>query len=247
MGLDPVRGDPVRHHDNGDVQGVATLPAIGDGVRTWPLVHSGEHVGELVAAPPHGSGTVDEQDALVLATVAELVGGLVRAETLTRDLQDARHRLVAAREEERRRLRRDLHDGLGPLLTGLGLNLDAAAAHLGRDGARSPAYLRNAQDASRQVISSLRDVAHGLRPPALDELGFAGAPDDGPCRSASQGGEVVGATARERAAQAPEGGPEGVVDVGGSARSAHRWSSWSGSAITRWATRKALFAAGTPQ
>ena len=154
---------------------VASYGPPRNGVRTWPLVHSGEHVGELVAAPPHGHRTVDEQDALVLATVAELVGGLVRAETLTRDLQDARHRLVAAREEERRRLRRDLHDGLGPLLTGLGLNLDAAAAHLGRDGARSAAYLGNARDASRQVISSLRDVVHGLRPPALDELGFAGA------------------------------------------------------------------------
>ena len=62
----------------------------------------------------------------MLATFAQLIAGTVRAEALTADLLDARHRLVSAREEERRRLRRDLHDGLGPLLTGLGLNLDAA-------------------------------------------------------------------------------------------------------------------------
>lgn len=146
-----------------------------DVVRRWPLVHAGERVGDLVAAPRYGHDTVDAQDAEVLTTVATLVGGMVRAESLTRDLQDARQRLVSAREEERRRLRRDLHDGLGPLLTGLGLNLDAAAAHLGVDDGRSATYLGNAQQASGEVISSLREVVYGLRPPALDDLGFADA------------------------------------------------------------------------
>jgi signal transduction histidine kinase len=157
----------------GGVLGAHGTPT--DRVRTWPVVHEGERVGDLVAAAPHGRRTVPEQDAAVLGTVAELVGGLVRAQTLTRDLQDARRRLVTAREEERRRLRRDLHDGLGPLLTGLGLNLAAASAHLGRDTARSAALLATAQEASGEVIASLREVVDGLRPPALDDLGFAAA------------------------------------------------------------------------
>ncbi len=146
-----------------------------DHLRAWPLAHEGERVGELVAAAPHGRHVIPEQDAAVLGTVAELVGGLVRAESLTRDLQEARRRLVTAREEERRRLRRDLHDGLGPLLTGLGLNLSAAAAHLGRDDGRSAALLSTAQETSSEVITSLREVVDGLRPPALDDLGFVAA------------------------------------------------------------------------
>jgi signal transduction histidine kinase len=87
----------------------------------------------------------------------------------------ARHRLVTAREEERRRLRRDLHDGLGPLLTGLGLNLDAASAQLGRSSDKTAVHLSNAKAVSSQVIAGLRELVEGLRPPALDELGLAGA------------------------------------------------------------------------
>jgi signal transduction histidine kinase len=119
--------------------------------------------------------TLDGRDRPVLATLAQLVAGSIRAEALTADLLDARHRLVAAREEERRRLRRDLHDGLGPVLTGLGLNLDAAQSQLDRDPERVAAYLSNAKDASAQVIADLRELVYGLRPPALDELGLIGA------------------------------------------------------------------------
>jgi signal transduction histidine kinase len=132
-------------------------------------------MGDLVAAPPHGLTALDGRDRPVLATLAQLVAGSIRAEALTADLLDARHRLVAAREEERRRLRRDLHDGLGPVLTGLGLNLDAARSQLDRDPDRVAAYLTNAKDASAQVIADLRDLVYGLRPPALDELGLVGA------------------------------------------------------------------------
>ena len=144
-------------------------------VQTWPLVHDQEHVGDLVAAPRWGTTTIGEQDRQVLATIGELVAGAVRAEALTVDLLDARQRLVSAREEERRRLRRDLHDGLGPLLTGIGLNLDAARARLEQHDDRVGTYLDNAKEASTQVIGSLRELVYGLRPPALDDLGFVGA------------------------------------------------------------------------
>ncbi len=111
----------------------------------------------------------------MLAALGQLIGGAVRAEALTLDLLNARERLVTAREEERRRLRRDLHDGLGPLLTGLRLNLDAATAHLSQSEAKTATYLDNAKAASAEVIANLRALVDGLRPPALDELGLAGA------------------------------------------------------------------------
>ncbi len=144
-------------------------------VETWPLVHAGQHVGDLIAAPRRGLSVLEDRDRQVLATVAQMVAGPVQAEALTTDLLTARHQLVSAREEERRRLRRDLHDGLGPLLTGLGLNLDAAQSTLTHDTDRTATYLRNAKDASTEVIISLRELVYGLRPPALDDLGFTGA------------------------------------------------------------------------
>jgi len=84
----------------------------------------------------------------------------------------SRRLLVEAQEEERRRLRRDLHDGLGPLLTGLQLNLDAAQAQLGTDPDKAQEHLATAKEASAEVISDLRGLVRGLRPPALDELGL---------------------------------------------------------------------------
>jgi signal transduction histidine kinase len=82
--------------------------------------------------------------------------------------------LIEAQEEERRRLRRDLHDGLGPLLTGLRLNLDAVQAQFDSNPERAREHLATAREASAEVISDLRGVVYGLRPPALDELGLTG-------------------------------------------------------------------------
>ncbi len=87
----------------------------------------------------------------------------------------SRRTLIEVHEEERRRLRRDLHDGLGPLLTGLRLNLDAVQTQLATDPDKALEYLSTARQASAEVISDLRGLVYGLRPPALDELGLAGA------------------------------------------------------------------------
>ncbi|WP_182377027.1 histidine kinase [Nocardioides sp. WS12] len=146
-----------------------------DLAQTWPLFHQGEQVALMGAAAPHGLAAIGDRDRQVLATMAQLIAGSVHAEALNADLLTTRHQLVAAREEERRRLRRDLHDGLGPLLTGLGLNLDAARSSIAQDADRAGTYLDRAKDASSQVINDLRGLVYGLRPPALDDLGFIGA------------------------------------------------------------------------
>jgi signal transduction histidine kinase len=87
----------------------------------------------------------------------------------------SRRTLIEVHEEERRRLRRELHDGLGPLLTGMRLNLDAAQGQIGTDASKALEYLSTARQASADAISDLRGLVRGLRPPALDELGLAGA------------------------------------------------------------------------
>jgi two-component system NarL family sensor kinase len=147
-----------------------------DAPERWPLTYQGATVGTLTASSRRGESELDHRDRVVLSDLARQAGAAVYAEGLTADLVESRQRLVNAREEERRRLRRDLHDGLGPLLTGLGLNLDAARAQLKVDNSTvTDSYLARAKDASSQAISDLRGIVHGLRPPALDDLGLAGA------------------------------------------------------------------------
>jgi len=141
----------------------------------WPLVSQGTLVGTLVAAPRRGESMLDARDRAVLADLARQAGAAVHAEALTADLVASHQRLVEAREEERRRLRRDLHDGLGPLLTSVGLNLDAMRTQLTVGNGDPLVLLARAKDACNQAIADLRTVVYSLRPPALDDLGLVGA------------------------------------------------------------------------
>jgi two-component system, NarL family, sensor kinase len=181
-------------------------PAANAGTERWALTFQGTPVGSLVASPRRGETAFDARDRRVLADIARQAGPAARAEALTADLLDSRQRLVTAREEERRRLRRDLHDGLGPLLTGLGLNLDAARARLARAPMTHPAdeaeiarideFLARAKEASSQMIMDLRGMAYELRPPALDDLGLVGAVRVHAERLASGAGLTVDIDAR---------------------------------------------------
>jgi two-component system, NarL family, sensor kinase len=94
---------------------------------------------------------------------------------LSQELQRSRERLVAAREEERRRLRRDLHDGLGPVLTAVTLKADAARSALATAPDRADGLLVDLRSDAKQAIGDLRRVVEDLRPAALDELGLLGA------------------------------------------------------------------------
>jgi signal transduction histidine kinase len=98
---------------------------------------------------------------------------LLGAVRLSLDLQLSRERLVTAREEERRRLRRDLHDGLGPALAAVGLKLGSAAARIHDPDTR--ALVEEARLETRSAIADIRRLVDDLRPPALDEVGLMGA------------------------------------------------------------------------
>jgi two-component system NarL family sensor kinase len=152
------------------------------GPERWPLSYQGTVVGTLVAQPRWGEQAFDPRDRAVLADFARQAGPAVHAEALTADLLESRHRLVTAREEERRWLRRDLHDGLGPLLTSAGLNLDAARVQAARARRRPGAdnldltvLLDQAKEATAQALADVRGIVYGLRPVSLDDLGLADA------------------------------------------------------------------------
>jgi signal transduction histidine kinase len=137
-----------------------------------PLSAYGRQVGMLRYRRPVAA--LRARDARLLDDLAGHLGGVVHAHRLTSDLERARESLVLAREEERRRLRRDLHDGLGPALAGHLLRLDVLAGKL---GPRSPARgdVEALRSDLRATVVEVRRVVEGLRPPALDELGLAAA------------------------------------------------------------------------
>jgi signal transduction histidine kinase len=107
-----------------------------------------------------------------LARQAEVA---VHAVRLTADLQHSRERLVATREEERRRLRRDLHDGLGAQLAGLNVQAGTLRRLIPRDPAAADELVVELRDELRAAIADIRRLVHDLRPPALDDLGLAAA------------------------------------------------------------------------
>ncbi|MQY06222.1 sensor histidine kinase [Actinomadura macrotermitis] len=94
---------------------------------------------------------------------------------LTSDLQRSRERILATREEERRRLRHDLHDDLGPTLASLAMSLDAARLTLAGEPERIEPVLSELRDRLAGAVGEIRELAHGLRPPALDDLGLVAA------------------------------------------------------------------------
>ena len=156
------------------LDGTAVAGTTGTGTSTSvPLQAYGVTVGCLAYRPPERQLSVAEQR--LVRDLARQLGGALHARLLRDDLQRARERLVLAREEERRRLRRDLHDGIGPALAGLTLKTETARALLppGTDGASR--QLQNLSEEIRRTVVDVRRLVEGLRPPALDELGLAGA------------------------------------------------------------------------
>ena len=152
--------------------------AIEDGqrqdlTRSFPLRYGGQEVGSLVIGARAGATSLSARDTLLLQTLASQAGAVTHSAQTMRDLRRSREQLVSAREEERRALRRDLHDGLGPTLAGMSLGLQSLER-----GATDEDQARLAADLlaqSRQSLEEVRRMARDLRPAALDELGLADA------------------------------------------------------------------------
>jgi signal transduction histidine kinase len=194
-----------------------------DDLERLPLVHGGETVGALLLAPRSRLESLGPADRRLVEVLARQVAVAAHAARLTTDLQASRERLVIAREEERRRLCRDLHDGLGPFLAAMTLRLDAAANLVPRDPAAADRLLAALVDDVRQVRFDIRRLIDDLRPPPLDDLGLLGAIRDGVARVAgaanADGGHGPGGSEAPERATGPEP-PTGTgrpADTGGSA------------------------------
>lgn len=140
-----------------------------------PLTYQGEVVGRLVVGPRSAGEALSETDERLLRNIARQAGVAVYNTRLTAELQRSRQQLVTGREEERRRLRRDLHDGLGPSLASLLLEARVLRRLIADDPAAAEALAADMQTDIRTTIDDIRRVVHELRPPALDDLGLVAA------------------------------------------------------------------------
>ena len=165
----------LRQGDDETIAAAQGQAPTGVSLTTFPLIYQGAEVGWLRVAPRAGESEMSADDRRLLAALAHQAGVAVHAVQLTNDLRRSREQLVSAREEERRRLRRDLHDGLGPALASQALTVDTVELLLSRDPAAAAALLREVKAQSQAAITEIRRVIYGLRPPALDDLGLVGA------------------------------------------------------------------------
>jgi len=134
-----------------------------------------ESLGELVVGLRPGETKLAAADRQTLDLLAGPLAVAVRAGLLSAELSRSREQVITAREEERRRLRRDLHDGLGPVLTGVVLNAEAALRLVDTDPRRSAELIGKLRDQTSGALTDIRRLVYDLRPPALDSLGLVGA------------------------------------------------------------------------
>jgi signal transduction histidine kinase len=139
------------------------------------LTFRAEPIGRLLVAPRGPGDPLSASDLRLLDDLARQIGVAAHAALLTEDLRASRERLVTAREEERRRLRRDLHDGLGPALAAIGMRAGAAESLLRDDPDRAARLLAELQAEISAAVVDVRRLVDALRPPAIDEVGLVGA------------------------------------------------------------------------
>lgn len=141
----------------------------------WPLLYQSEIVGWLQVAPRTPGETFTSKERQLLEDIATQAGAAAYSVRLTTALQKSRERLVLAREEERRRIRRDLHDELGPSLASQTFKLDAAIDLLESDPQAAAELLQSLKTHNQALVGDIRRLVYELRPPALDDLGLMGA------------------------------------------------------------------------
>lgn len=141
-------------------------------VKRVPLLYQQQEIGQLLIAPRSPGERLSQADERLLATIAPLIATTLRAVQLSEALQASRREIVTGREEERRRLRRDLHDGLGPVLASLALQADTAQELVDNDPVETKQILAAITQEAQNAVADIRRLVYDLRPPALDELGL---------------------------------------------------------------------------
>jgi signal transduction histidine kinase len=160
--------------EEGRLNGASTGKAAAE-TAELPLRYHNETVGYLLASPRAPGESFTEREHQLLAGIAGQAGAVAYSVRLTTALQHSREKLILAREEERRRIRRDLHDELGPTLASQTFALDTALDFLETNPGETARLLHDLKAQNQETVAAIRQLVYKLRPPALDELGLAGA------------------------------------------------------------------------
>jgi signal transduction histidine kinase len=173
---DGLRVPHVRIETSGPpVQVLAEHGAPLDATARVPLLNQGETLGWLVVAPRTGEQELAMQDLRLLEGLAPQIAVTVRARLLAEQVQRSREALRLALEDERRRIRRDVHDGLGPALATVVVGLERLR-NLGAVQDRDADQLiTELKQQTQQALAGMRSLVQGLRPSALDDVGLAAA------------------------------------------------------------------------
>ncbi|WP_420643731.1 histidine kinase [Candidatus Leptofilum sp.] len=160
--------------EQGRLPSASTGKAVAE-TAEFPLRYQNETVGYLVVSPRSPGEPFSQRERQLLTDIAGQTGAAAYSVRLTTALQRAREKLVLTREEERRRIRRDLHDELGPTLASQTFALDAAIDLLETDPAAAAKLLQSLKMQNQATVANIRQLVYQLRPPSLDELGLLGA------------------------------------------------------------------------
>jgi two-component system NarL family sensor kinase len=141
-------------------------------VAELPLRNAGTDVGTLTIGLRDRQRFIDPADERLLQVFAQQAGATADGVRLTRDLRRSRDDLLVARDEERHRIQRDLHDGLGPMLAGMALGLDAARRSVGSSAPETAELLATMTAEVKASLGDIRRLVADLRPTSLDQLGL---------------------------------------------------------------------------
>ncbi len=146
-------------------------------VRSLPVTYRDTVVGRLVLPARGMRSRLSSRDERLLGDLVRQAATAARSGRLAEELQASRARLVTAREEERRRIRRDLHDGLGPAMAGLVFQVETARLLVDSRPGDAARTMDQVGARLQEIVADVRRLVHDLRPPALDDRGLVGALD----------------------------------------------------------------------
>jgi signal transduction histidine kinase len=145
---------------------------------SFPLVYQGETIGSLQVAHRGPREEFSVADRRLIENIAHQAGAAAQTVRLNAELIRSRAQIVNEREDERLRIRRDLHDELGPMLASQSLKLAAARQVIRTQPEKAEQLVEEIGQQSQQTVADIRRLVHGLRPPVLDQLGLVEAVRD---------------------------------------------------------------------
>jgi signal transduction histidine kinase len=155
---------------DGELKRIASYGEETEAKQVFPLQLQGETIGIFTVGSHSLQESLPPEKRYLLNDLLRQITMAVHAVQISGELQRSRMKLVSLREEERRRLRRDLHDGLGASLASISLQMDTL---IYQNQVDAKDRLVELQGNIRSAVGDIRQLVYNLRPPALDEFGLA--------------------------------------------------------------------------